>query len=430
MVAVKIALPKGVFDIFPYITDEKHLWKLSSIWLHVESVVRQLCKSYGFAEVRTPAFEKTEVFLHVGEGSDIVNKEMYTFSDKKGRSLTLRPEGTAAIMRAFLDHSTNVRDDNKFYYLLPMFRYERQQSGRYRQHHQFGVEAIGVRHPLRDGEILTLLWDFYTTLGIEDICFHVNSLGSPQTRSRYNQVLQAYFQEHVQELSPLSQERLKTNVLRILDSKEPEDQLLVQQAPSILDYLDDADESYFFQILQVLDAYKIPYKKNPRLVRGLDYYTDLVFEVVVGQSAAIGGGGRYDGLSAKFGGSSLPACGFGVGLERVIQTLFAQNKQTIPQVSILRLIPTEEHVDMFCFQWARDLRALGIAVEVDWSHKKLKASLKAASAEQVPFVCIIGQQEMLSGTFTIKNMSLHKEFFGSKQEIEQRLLHEIQNTSL
>lgn len=427
---MKITLPKGVFDVFPYITEEKHLWRRSSIWLYIESRARQICASYGFAEIRTPIFEKTEVFLHVGEGSDIVNKEMYTFPDKKGRSLTLRPEGTAAVMRAFLDHLTSARNDSKFYYLMPMFRYERQQAGRYRQHHQFGVEAIGVRNPLRDAEILALLWDFYSSLGIQNVCFHVNSLGSTQTRIRYNKALQEYFRQHEHELSLLSQERLKTNVLRILDSKEAEDQMLVQNAPSILDFLDDVDMEYFSSILQALDACKIPYKKNSRLVRGLDYYTDLVFEAVVHQGVAIGGGGRYDGLSAKFGGPVLPACGFGVGLERVIQTLLAQGSRCYPSAPIFRLIPKDETADMFCFQWARELREKGVNVEIDWTHKKLKVGLKAASLEGSAFVCIVGQQEMLSETFTIKNMSLHEEVIGSKQEIEQRLLNEIQNTSL
>lgn len=433
MVVLKISLPKGVFDIFPYITEAQHLWKRSSIWSYVESVVRQLCKLYGFSEIRTPVFEKTEVFLHVGEGSDIVNKEMYTFADKKGRSLTLRPEGTAAVMRSLLDHVECLHHDNKFYYLLPMFRYERQQAGRYRQHHQFGVEAIGVRSPFRDAEILSLLWDFYSALGLRNVCFQVNSLGSPQTRSRYNQVLRAYFQEYERELSLLSQDRLRTNVLRILDSKEPEDQPIVQNAPSIFDYVDEDDLLYFESILKVLDSLDIPYEKNARLVRGLDYYTDLVFEAVIKEgkhSYAIGGGGRYDGLSAQFGSEPLPACGFGVGLERVIRTLLEQNAQSYQRDFKMRLIPTASSFDTFCFQWARDLRAQQIPVEIDWSHKKLKAALKTANTEQVSFVCVVGEKEMLSQTFTIKNMALHEEFSGSKQEIEQRLLYEIQNTSL
>lgn len=433
MALLKISLPKGVFDIFPYVEDDKHLWKRSSLWLYVESVVRQLCKSYGFAEIRTPVFEKTEVFLSVGESSDIVNKEMYTFADKKGRSLTLRPEGTAAVMRSLVDHATSLRDDNKFYYLLPMFRYERQQAGRYRQHHQFGVEAIGVRNPFRDAEILSLLWDFYTSLGIKNVCFQVNSLGSNKTRSRYNQVLRNYFQSCEHELSSLSKERLAINVLRILDSKEPEDQVVIQNVPSIFEYIDEEDLQYFEAILRILDSFGIPYATNPRLVRGLDYYTDLVFEAIITHGAhayAIGGGGRYDGLSAQFGCEAMPACGFGVGLERVIRTLIEQKIQPPQKDFLVRLIPTSATFDMFCCQWARDLREKNIPVEVDWFHKKLKTALKTASAEQVPFVCIVGEQEMLNQIFTIKNMALHEEFSGSKQEIEQRLLYEIQNTSL
>lgn len=174
---MKVALPKGVFDIFPYITDAKHMWRHTSLWHRVEDVIHDVCGLYGFSEIRTPVFEKSEVFLHVGEQSDIVKKEMYTFLDKKGRSLTLRPEGTAPIVRSFIDNSMNQRDDNKFYYTLPMFRYERQQSGRYRQHHQFGVEAIGVRHPLRDAEILALLWHFYSAVGLQHMQVQLNFLG-------------------------------------------------------------------------------------------------------------------------------------------------------------------------------------------------------------------------------------------------------------
>lgn len=424
------ALPKGVFDIFPYVTSPKNLWRNSSLWKRVEHAAHRICNLYGFDEIRTPVFEKTETFLRVGEHSDIVKKEVYTFLDKKRRSLTLRPEGTAAVVRALLDHSADMRKDNKFYYILPMFRYERQQSGRYRQHHQFGLEAIGVRHPLRDAEVLSLLWDFYAAVGLQHMQIHVNFLGGQKTRARYDEALREFFRKDLDRLSPLSQERYHANLLRILDSKEPEDQEFIEKAPSILDYIDDRDLSYFDAVLAQLKALGIPFAINPRLVRGLDYYTDLVFEAVtvVGErSYALGGGGRYDELVAQSGGPSMPAFGFGVGLERVIQTLLEQGNSLSTSTRRLRLIPMDEQADAFCFSWANRLRNLGIATEVDWSHKKPKLSLKDAADQQVSFVCLLGEQELATKQFIVKDMSLHQSFSGAQQDVEQRLVYEVQN---
>ncbi|WP_201456566.1 histidine--tRNA ligase [Chlamydia sp. 17-3921] len=428
-----IDLPKGVFDVFPYLTNSKHLWRLSTLWLSVENAIRKLCSLYGFSEIRTPVFEKTELFSRIGDYSDIVKKEMYSFLDKKGRSLTLRPEGTAPVVRAFIEHFSDRRSDNKFYYILPMFRYERQQSGRYRQHHQFGVEAIGVRHSLRDAEILALLWTFYKQVGLQHMHIQLNFLGSADTRKRYCEVLRIYFEEHFNLLSDLSKDRYKTNLLRILDSKEPEDQEIIHHAPPILDYVSDTDREYFDEILRALSLLNIPYTINPRLVRGLDYYSDLVFEAFStfqGHVYALGGGGRYDNLIAESGGPSTPACGFGIGLERVIQTLLAQGQITIDVLQKFRLIPLELEADNFCFMWAQKLRDLGIPTEIEWSHKKVKTALQVASAEQVSHVCLVGKRELSSQLLTVKNMFLRQEFSGSKEEIEQRLLYEIQNTSL
>lgn len=430
---MKVTLPKGVFDIFPYITDSKDMWRCSSLWHMVEKAVHRVCTLYGFSEIRTPVFEKSEVFLHAGEQSDIVKKETYSFLDKKGRSLTLRPEGTAAVVRAFIEHSRDRRDDNKFYYLLPMFRYERQQSGRYRQHHQFGVEALGVKHPLRDAEVLSLFWHFYQTVGVQNMQVQVNFLGGKEVRQRYNAVLKAYLSRDFDALSPLSQERFHSNLLRILDSKEEQDQPLIASAPSILDFLSDQDHKYFEEVLSALDSLSIPYVINPRLVRGLDYYTDIVFESTVTSgetSYALGGGGRYDDLVAASGGGGVPACGFGIGLERVIQTVLAQGKSSWSDTPRVRLLPMEAKADMFCFAWAQRLRDLHIPAEVDWSHKKLKLALRAADEEKVAFVCPVGERELTTEVFTMKHMSLRQEFSGSQKEVEQRLVYEIQNASL
>ncbi|KDU80941.1 histidine--tRNA ligase [Chlamydia muridarum] len=423
-------MPKGVFDIFPYVTNSKNLWRNSFLWKTVEHAAHRICNLYGFDEIRTPVFEKTETFLRVGEHSDIVKKEVYTFLDKKGRSLTLRPEGTAAVVRALLDHSADMRKDNKIYYILPMFRYERQQSGRYRQHHQFGLEAIGVRHPLRDAEVLSLLWDFYAAVGLKHMQIQVNFLGGRKTRARYDEALREFFRKDLDKLSTLSQERFHANLLRILDSKEPEDQAFIEQAPSILDYVDDQDLNYFDSVLAELKVLGIPYKINPRLVRGLDYYTDLVFEavtVVGDHSYALGGGGRYDELVAQSGGPAMPAFGFGVGLERVIQTLLEQGAALPTAPRRLRLIPMDESADAFCFSWAKHLRHLGVATEVDWAHKKPKTALKDAADQQVGFVCFVGEQELSTKQFIVKDMSLHQSFSGAQQDVEQRLVYEVQN---
>ncbi|EPP34689.1 histidine--tRNA ligase [Chlamydia ibidis] len=388
---------------------------------------------YGFFEIRTPVFEKTELFTHVGEHSDIVKKEMYTFPDKKGRSLTLRPEGTASVVRSLIEHGAEQRSDNKFYYILPMFRYERQQLGRYRQHHQFGVEAIGIRHALRDAEVISLLWHFYRAVGLQHMEIQVNFLGGASARKEYDIVLKKYLADHFDQLSPLSQERYATNALRILDSKEKEDQEIINNAPSILDHVSKEDRKYFDDVLSALSNLGIKHTINSRLVRGLDYYTDLVFEAITsfsGHSYALGGGGRYDGLVASSGGADIPACGFGVGLERVIQTLLAQGN--LPNLSPprFRLIPMDITADHFCFVWAQHLRSLAIPTEIDWSHKKLKIALKTADADNVTFVCPVGEREILSEQLTVKNMALRQEFSGSKETVEQRLLYEIQNSSL
>ncbi|MBQ8498963.1 histidine--tRNA ligase [Chlamydia sp.] len=425
------ALPKGVFDIFPYVTNPKNLWRNSFLWKTVEDAAHRICNLYGFDEIRTPVFEKTETFLKVGEYSDIVKKEVYTFLDKKGRSLTLRPEGTAAVVRALLDHSSDIRGDNKIYYILPMFRYERQQSGRYRQHHQFGLEAIGVRHPFRDVEVLSLLWDFYAAIGLKHMQIQLNFLGGQKTRARYDEALREFFRNDLDTLSALSRERYQTNLLRILDSKEPEDQELIEKAPSILEYVDDEDLAYFDIVLSELKALGIPHTINPRLVRGLDYYTDLVFEAVnvLGKhSYALGGGGRYDELVAQSGGPAMPAFGFGVGLERVIQTLLEQGGSLPLSAKRLRLIPMDERADRFCFDWAKHLRLLGVATEVDWAHKKPKLALRDASDQQIGFVCLIGDQELSTKRFIVKDMVLHQSFSGAQQDVEQRLVYEVQNT--
>ena len=254
---------------------------------------------------------------------------MYTFLDKAERSLSLRPEGTAPAMRAFIEKNLAQQSPlHKFFYIAPMFRYERSQAGRYRQHHQFGVEAIGSPLPYQDAEIIHLLWTLYSRLGLKGLTLHLNSIGSEEARVNFRHALKMYLRPHLEELSPESQERYETNPLRILDSKDPKDQKWIHHAPHLLDYLDEASKSHFAQVCGLLDQIGIPFQINHRLVRGLDYYNNTVFEITsseLGAQNSLGGGGRYDGLLKTLGGPDLPAFGFGAGLERIIQTMLAQN---------------------------------------------------------------------------------------------------------
>ncbi|WP_213318776.1 histidine--tRNA ligase [Chlamydiifrater volucris] len=428
------SLPKGVFDILPRVLDAEHLWRSSGVWRHVEAVARHLCDLYGFQEIRTPVFEKTEVFHRVGEHTDIVRKETYTFLDRKGRSITLRPEGTAAVARALVEHRLyeGVKE-NKFFYLAPMFRYERQQAGRYRQHHQFGVEAIGIKHPLKDAEVVSLLWDFFSSLGLRDVQLRVNYLASGSSRESYSQKLREFFSDCYEQLSPISKERFSTNPMRILDSKEPEDILLLKTAPSGVDFLEDADRTYLEEVCTALKGRGISCSLDPLLVRGLDYYTGFVFEAFIegiGGQNSIGGGGRYDNLIAESGGPNIPAFGFGIGVERVIRTLMQQQAPLPGKGFSCRLLPMGREAEEFCFLWANSLRQMSIPAEVDYSGRSVKSMLKSASIENISFICVVGEEELRNKHFILRNMRDRKEEKGSQEDIKEKLLYEIQNAQL
>ncbi|WP_213358125.1 histidine--tRNA ligase [Chlamydiifrater phoenicopteri] len=428
------SLPKGVFDILPNAFGGENLWKSSRIWRYVESVARGLCDLYGFREVRTPVFEKTEVFHRVGEHTDIVRKETYTFLDRKGRSLTLRPEGTAAVARALVEHRLyEGGKENKLFYLAPMFRYERQQAGRYRQHHQFGVEAIGVRHPFKDAEVVSLLWDFFSSLGLKKVCLRVNYLTAGVVREAYFRELKDFFSQRYDQLSPISRERFSTNPMRILDSKEPEDRALLKDVPSGIEFLKEEDRRYLEIVCSALEGKGIECILDPLLVRGLDYYTGFVFEAFIdgiGGQNSIGGGGRYDNLIAESGGPDIPAFGFGIGLERVIRTLVQQQVALPGEGVVCRFLPIGEEAEKFCFLWADALRRECIPAEVDYSRKSVKNMLKSASVEQIPFVCVVGDDELRHGTFVLRSMRDRKEESGSQKDIKEKLLYEVQNAQL
>lgn len=405
----KVPIAPGVYDLLP--EDPKEKWRSSYLWIYVENLIRQVASSYGFKEIRTPMFERTELLQRaVGETSDIVSKEMYTFEDKGGRSLSLRPEGTAPAMRAFIENQMHIGSPvHKLYYISPMFRYERNQAGRYRQHHQFGVEVVGIDSPEQDAEIIDLLWTLYRRLGLKQLRLHINSLGDVQCRIAYRKALQDYLRTRYEDLSPDSKARFETNPLRILDSKDPQDQAIIADAPRLLEFLRDECKEHFERLQSLLTTLKIPFEVNSALVRGLDYYNRTVFEITAGELGSqnsIAGGGRYDGLLKSLGGPDLPSIGFGTGLERVIRTMLKQDVY-IPEAPspILYFIPLGDKAKETCFSLLHDLRSNGLRVEMDYSGRKLGKVMQFADQIGSRFVAVVGDDELASKTLSLKEMS-------------------------
>lgn len=405
---MKFQIPKGTFDILPYGAREP--WQISSLWQFTESVIRKTAMEYGYREIRTPIFERTELFDRgVGETSDIVMKEMFTFEDKGGRKISLRPEGTSSVMRSFIENNlAQTGPVHKLFYIAPMFRYERPQSGRYRQHHQFGVEALGVSSPAQDAEVIDLLLETYRRLGLQNLSIQLNSVGDVASRIAYRDALKKYLQPHFQELSEDSQARFEKNPLRILDSKDAKDREILKNAPSILHSLTEESRKHFEELCQLLDSCRINYQVNDRIVRGLDYYNKTVFEVtanVLGAQNALGGGGRYDGLIASFDGPDLPGVGFGTGIERVLQTMLAQNAP-IPQEQgpVVYWIPLGDEAKKTCFALATECRHRGISSEIDLQAKKIQSGLQNAIRLSAKMCAIVGSEELAKGTLQIKHL--------------------------
>ena len=406
---MSFSIPPGVFDILP--KHPKDLWRSSHLWQYVEDIMRNTCKLYGFQEIRTPIFERTELFSRgVGEGTDIVAKEMYTFIDKGERSMTLRPEGTAPVMRALIENTLSQESPvQKLFYIAPMFRYERAQAGRYRQHHQFGVEAIGNSAPEQDVEGIDLIFSIFNKLGLKHLQVTINTLGDNKSREAYREALLLYLSSHYEALSADSKQRFKNNPLRVLDSKDPLDKVVKEKAPSILDYLNDESKHHFEEVKKLLKNLKIPFQIDPRLVRGLDYYNKTVFEVVAGELGAqnsITGGGRYDGLIKNLGGPDLPSFGFGAGIERILQTMLKQNcPLPSPYKPTLLLIALGEQAKDICFTALHDLRQAGISAQMDFSNRKLSKIMQYADQIQTDYVAIVGDNELASGNLEIKHMA-------------------------
>lgn len=406
---MKYPIPPGVFDIIP--NDKQDPWKSSYLWSYVEQIIRDTARQYGFQEIRTPLFERTELFQRSsGETSDIVTKEMYTFEDKGGRSLSLRPEGTAPAIRSFIENSLYANAPiHKLFYIAPMFRYERAQAGRYRQHHQFGTEVIGPSSPEQDAELIDLLYTLYGRLGIKNLTLYINSIGEQTARALFKKALQEYLSPHLHLLSPDSQTRFENNPLRILDSKDPRDQEIVAKAPSILDFLNDESRVHFEELKRLLDQLGISYQVNPLLVRGLDYYNNTVFEIVAGELGAqnsIGGGGRYDGLIQSLGGPDLPAVGFGTGIERILQTMLNQ-EVSLPQPDhpTLFLVALGDHAKRVCFNLLHQLRISGVPAQMEFSNRKLGKVLQYADQIGATYVAVVGENEINEGQIELKEMA-------------------------
>lgn len=412
-----INVPKGTKDILP---------KDSYKWQFIENTARQTAKLFGAQEIRTPTFEHTEVFLRgVGETTDIVNKEMYTFLDKGGRSITLKPEGTAGVARAFVENGLNNSAlPAKFYYITSCFRYERPQAGRLREFHQFGVEFLGSKEADIDAETILLAKTFLEKVGIENITLYLNSIGCKTCRAEYSKALTSYLNENYDKLCPLCQDRLAKNPLRILDCKNDDCKDITKNAPKIIDYICDDCSNHFEKVKKLLTVAGVEFKINPNIVRGLDYYTRTVFEFVsenIGAQGTVCGGGRYDGLISDLGGTDTPGIGFAVGIERILMLLENTGK-TIenPNTVQVYFAPMGEKENEKAFELCTSLRANGVIADFDHMGRGIKAQFKYADKIGAKYVAVIGSNELDNGVVKVKNMT-----DGSETEVEFDKLKEF-----
>lgn len=415
---MKLQKPKGTQDILP---------QESAKWQYVEDFARKTFRKYNYGEIRTPIFEHYEVISRsVGDTTDIVTKEMYDFYDKGDRHITLRPEGTAPVVRSYVENklfAPEVQKPVKVYYMGSMFRYERPQAGRLREFHQIGAECFGSSNPATDVEMIAMAAQFFKDIGITNVSLELNSLGNPESRAAYRQALIDYLTPLKASLSADSQRRLEENPLRVLDSKEPEDKAAVEGAPSILDYLDEESSAYFAAVRSMLETLQIPYVINTNMVRGLDYYNHTIFEFtteVAGSQLTICAGGRYDGLVAYFGGPETPGVGFGMGLERLLLVLDKQGVE----------LPIETALDVYvavlgtgangrALELVQALRAQGFAAERDYLDRKLKAQFKSADIFKAKTLITLGESEVESGQVTVKNNHNREEITVSLDQIQE-----------
>lgn len=414
-----IQRPKGTQDLLPGVIEK---------WHDLEQQIRTICREYGYEEIRTPIFEATELFQRgVGETTDIVNKEMYTFLDKGERSITLRPEGTASVCRAYVENKLyGAPQPVKLYYMGPMFRYERPQAGRFRQFHQFGVEVLGADKPLVDAEVITLVWDLFNRLGLKGLEVHVNSVGCPTCRTEHHRKLQEFLAPRREHLCSDCQNRFERNPMRILDCKNPSCQEITQGAPTTLDTLCPECAAHFQEVQELLTAAGVCYKIDPRLVRGLDYYRKTAFEVLVediGAQSAICGGGRYDGLVQEVGGPATPGIGFAMGIERVLAAVEAsqQVSEQVPQTFAM-FIALGDEAQKKAFSFVSGLRSQGISVTLDLLGRSLKSQLKTADKLQARYAAILGEDELARGMVTLRDLTLGEQVEVPLSDIEKTLI--------
>ncbi|MGP1600332.1 MAG: histidine--tRNA ligase [Dialister pneumosintes] len=393
---------RGTQDILP-----KQVYK----WNYIENMIRHLCALYGYGEIRTPMFEDTRLFLRgIGDTTDVVTKEMYTFSDRGGRSITLRPENTASVVRSFLEHKMyGDQQVQKVFYIGSMFRYDRPQAGRYREFHQFGVEILGAKSPIADAECIALAYDLFKRLGLNELKLYINSIGHSECRNTYRRKLIEFFEPKTEYLCDDCKERLHKNPLRILDCKEDCCKHASIGAPEITDYLCDDCHNKFEDVKKYLTSMGISYEVNPRLVRGLDYYTNTAFEIQytpLGSQSAICGGGRYDGLVEEIGGPTTPGIGFAVGMERLLLALESQHLIPEPkETKHIYIAAIGKEAMNLGIRLQKELRDKEIRAEIDLQEKSLKGQMKYAGKTNASMTIIIGESELVDGIVQIKDMN-------------------------
>ncbi|NLO48563.1 MAG: histidine--tRNA ligase [Clostridiales bacterium] len=406
----KYSAPRGTKDITP---DEMHKWH------HIEGVARKTAQDYGFREIRFPTFEHTELFVRgIGDTTDVVSKEMYTFLDKGNRSITLRPEGTASVVRSYIENSLYASGlPVKAYYITSIFRYEKPQAGRYREHHQFGVECFGAAGPEADSEIISLAREYLARLGINDVRLEINSIGCPECRPDYHSALRAHFKDRADKLCETCLDRLERNPSRILDCKSDICKALAKDAPSGLDFLCGDCGSHFTKVKEYLDAMNIDYVINPRIVRGLDYYTKTVFEFIsnrLGAQDTVIGGGRYDGFVSALGGQPTPGLGFGSGIERMLLVMEAEQIEIPkPETASVFVASQNENADKTVQTLVYDLRKLGVFAERDITGRSLKAQMKYADKIGARYTIVIGEDELISNSIKVKDMATGEKHTGT-----------------
>jgi histidyl-tRNA synthetase len=419
-----LTAPRGTYDILP---------AQSVRWQALEGIIDASCARFGYGEIRTPIFESTDVFVRtIGEGTDIVDKEMYTFDDRAGRSLTLRPELTAPVVRAVLEHKLLQFLPLKMYYRGPFFRYERPQKGRFRQAHQFGIECFGVAAPQVDAEVIALALDVLARAGIRELTTELNSLGCPACRPAYRAAMIQHFNRYEADLSETSKARLHSNPLRILDSKDEADRALIESAPNIRDFLCAECIAHFDGTQAALRAMRIPFVLNPRIVRGLDYYTRTVFEITstaLGAQSAVCGGGRYDGLVEMMGGPPTPGVGFGMGMDRLLIVAEAVGSPigAVDRALDVAFVALDEASLTAVFPIVHAARSAGLRVDVDYTLRKMDKQVKAAAARGAAYAVIVGSDELAAGEATLQDLRTRERVRVRLADADREIVKRLEN---